>query len=184
MIGKNPAHGAADSSIDSAMRLVAARHGERVKKNRAETIVPPLANAIHHTYSRIAKPQATGMLMPQIPTLLMNSQVSCTIKISSSTIPMPNPIHHHNGVSGLKTRLLTSSLKERNVTSCRTTGASAGRSIRTLTPLYLQWRDWGCGSPPCSWCGAVCSGHPAIRNRAGSPCGAQRHCRDRCDCRR
>ena len=51
----------------SAMRLVAERHGERVRRNSAETIVPPLANAIHQTYSAIASPQATGISTPHTP---------------------------------------------------------------------------------------------------------------------
>ena len=54
MIGIRPAQGAADNSMLSAMRLVAERHGDRVRKNSAETIVPPLASAIHQTYSAIA----------------------------------------------------------------------------------------------------------------------------------
>jgi len=74
MIGISPAQGAADSSMLSAMRLVAERHGDLVRKNRAETIVPPLASAIHHTYSAMAKPQATGISTPQMPMPLMNSQ--------------------------------------------------------------------------------------------------------------
>ena len=65
MIGIRPAHGAADSSMLSAIRLVAERHGERVRKNSADTMVPPLASAIHQTYSEIARPHATGMFTPQ-----------------------------------------------------------------------------------------------------------------------
>ena len=111
------------------MRLVAERHGERVKKNSAETIVPPLASAIHHTYSAIARPQATGISTPQMPMPLMNSHAIWTKSVSSSASAMPNPIHHHRGVCGRKTRSLTSSLSERNVTLGSTTGASPeGRS--------------------------------------------------------
>ena len=98
------------------MRLVAERHGERVRKNSAETIVPPLASAIHHTYSAIAKPQATGMLTPQMPTPLMNSKANCTTKVSSSAIPRAKPTHHQRGAPGRNTRLLTCSLSERKVT--------------------------------------------------------------------
>ena len=38
-------------------------------------MVPPLASAIHQTYSAIARPQATGISMPQMPTPVTNSQV-------------------------------------------------------------------------------------------------------------
>src|SRR5579862_5305057 len=116
MIGISPAHGIADNSIVSAMRLVAARHGERVKKNNAETIVPPLASAIHQTYSAIASPQATGMLTPQTPIPFTNSHAICTIRASSSANEQPNPIHHQRGAPGSNTRLLTSSLNDASVT--------------------------------------------------------------------
>src|SRR5215469_11961036 len=128
MIGRRPAHGAADSSMLSAMRLVAERHGERVRKNSAETIVPPLASAIHQTYSAIASPQATGMLTPQTPMPLVNSHASSTSRPEKSASESKNPTHHHSGARFISTRLLTSSLSEVRVTSGAMTGASAGNS--------------------------------------------------------
>src|SRR6185312_11745078 len=116
MIGIKPAQGAADSSMLSAMRLVAERHGDRVRKNRAEMIVPPLASAIHQTYSAIAKPQATGILMPQTPTPFANSQDTAISNMQNRMDPKLNPIHHHSGAFGLRTGLLTSVLSEYRLT--------------------------------------------------------------------
>src|SRR5689334_19384076 len=128
MIGSSPAHGAADSSMLSAMRFVAERHGERVKKNSADTIVPPLASAIHQTYSEIASPHATGMLTPHIPMPLTNSQVIWMIRTINRGKAKPNPTHHHRGARLISTRPLTCSLNEVSVTSGATTGAWGGSS--------------------------------------------------------
>src|SRR3954453_19076071 len=98
MIGISPAQGTAESSMLSAMRLVAERQGERVRKNSAETMVPPLAIAIHQTYSASANPQATGMFTPQTPMPLTNSQTSCTTNTMNSANEMEKPIHHQRGV--------------------------------------------------------------------------------------
>src|SRR5689334_25226753 len=129
MIGIRPAHGAADSSMLSAIRFVAERHGERVRKNKAETIVPPLANAIHQTYSRIANAQATGIATPQTPMPLTKSHPICTSSAMNRRKEHPKPIHHQRGARSIRTRLLTSSLSEVRVTSGPTTGASAGSSL-------------------------------------------------------
>ena len=61
--------------------------------------MPPLASAIHQTYSTIAKPQATGMLMPQMPTPATNSQVTATTRTKSRPSEMPKPIHHQRGAA-------------------------------------------------------------------------------------
>src|ERR1051326_4533678 len=132
MIGIRPAHGAADSSMLSAMRLVAARHGDRVRKNSADTMVPPLASAIPQTYSEIAKPQATGMLTPHTPMPPMNSQPIWMIKTVNNANEIEKPTHHHSGARSISTRLLTSSLSELSVTSGAITGASAGSSLGSV----------------------------------------------------
>ncbi len=91
--------------------------------------MPPLASAIHQTYSAIAKPQATGISTPQTPIPLMNSHAIATTSVSNSASEMPKPIHHQRGACGRSTRPLTSSLSERRVTLGSTTGASLGRSM-------------------------------------------------------
>src|SRR5579883_2913895 len=92
-----PAQAAAESSIVSAIRLVADRQGERVTWKSAETIVPPLAKAIHQTYSAIARPQATGMLTPQMPMPVTNRLVTATMRTRSSATAQPKPTHHQSG---------------------------------------------------------------------------------------
>ena len=96
-------------------------------------MVPPLASAIHQTYSAIAKPQATGMSMPQTPMPLTNSQVTAMTRTSSMPNEMPKPIHHHSGALGHSTRSLTSSLNDRNVTPGRMIGAGSWRSAAMVT---------------------------------------------------
>src|SRR6185437_13187744 len=112
MIGISPAHGTAESSMLSAMRLVAERHGEPVRKKSAETIVPPLASAIHQTYSASARPHATGMFTPQTPMPFTNSHVMAMTNSRNSVNEMPKPIHHQRGARLASTRPLTSSLNE------------------------------------------------------------------------
>src|SRR6185312_688471 len=135
MIGIRPAQGAADRSMLSAMRLVAERQGERVRKNKAETMVPPLASAIHQTYSASANPQATGMLTPQVPMPLMNSQAIWMTSSVNSMNDAPNPTHHQRGARWINTRLLTSSLTEVSVTSGATTGATGGSSAGSVIAI-------------------------------------------------
>ena len=89
-------------------------------------MVPPLASAIHQTYSAIAKPQATGMSIPQMPMPATNSQVTATTRTKSRPSEMPKPIHHHNGAPRRSTRALTSSLNERKLTPGMTIGGASG----------------------------------------------------------
>src|SRR5579872_1416807 len=138
MIGIKPAHGAADSSMLSAMRLVAERHGERVRKNSADTIVPPLANAIHQTYSAMARPQATGISTPHTPMPLMNSHAICTSSTVNSANANPKPTHHHRGARWASTRLLICPLSDVSVTSGATTGASAGNSLVRVMAMLVS----------------------------------------------
>ena len=97
--------------------------------------MPPLANAIHQTYSAMARPQATGISTPQTPMPLMKSQATATTRSSSSSSDMPKPIHHQRGACGRNTRSLTSSLSERKVTPGSMTRIPAGSSIATVMPF-------------------------------------------------
>ncbi len=63
-----PAHITANSVMASAKRLMELRHGWLSSSRMAEISVPAWPIPIHHTKFTMANPQATGMLMPQIPT--------------------------------------------------------------------------------------------------------------------
>ena len=60
----------ANSVIASAKRLIEVRQFWRSSSSTAEMNVPAWPMPIHQTKLAIAKPQATGMLMPQMPTPL------------------------------------------------------------------------------------------------------------------
>ena len=66
-IGNRPAQATAKSVIASAKRLIEVRHCWRSSSRIAEISVPAWPMPIHQTKLMIAKPQPTGMLMPQIP---------------------------------------------------------------------------------------------------------------------
>ena len=66
--GNRPAQATANSVIASAKRLIDVRHFCRSSSRMAEISVPAWPMPIHQTKLTMAKPQATGMLMPQMPT--------------------------------------------------------------------------------------------------------------------
>jgi len=57
----------------SAKRLIEVRHFWRMSNRKAEIKVPAWPIPIHQTKLTMAKPQATGMFTPQIPTPTLNS---------------------------------------------------------------------------------------------------------------
>ena len=66
--GNMPAQATAKSVIASANRLMLVRHFWCISSRIAEISVPAWPMPIHHTKLTIAKPQATGWLIPQMPT--------------------------------------------------------------------------------------------------------------------
>ena len=66
--GNMPAHMTAKMVIASLNRLMLVRHRWCSSRRIAEIRVPAWPMPIHHTKLMIAKPQATGTLMPQMPT--------------------------------------------------------------------------------------------------------------------
>ena len=62
-----PAQATAKSVIASAKRLIDVRHVWRSSSRIAEISVPAWPMPIHQTKLMMAKPQPTGMLMPQMP---------------------------------------------------------------------------------------------------------------------
>ena len=65
-----PAHATAKSVIASAKRLIDVRHSWRSSSRIAEISVPAWPMPIHQTKLMMANPQATGTLLPQMPTPL------------------------------------------------------------------------------------------------------------------
>ena len=70
--GNMPAQATANSVIASAKRLMLVRQSCRSSSRKAEMNVPAWPMPTHQTKLMIAKPQATGMLMPQMPTPCQN----------------------------------------------------------------------------------------------------------------
>ena len=70
--GNRPAQATANSVIASAKRLIDVRHSWRNSSRMAEISVPAWPMPIHQTKLMMAKPQPTGMLMPQMPMPLTN----------------------------------------------------------------------------------------------------------------
>ena len=66
--GNMPAQATANSVIASAKRLIELRHVCLNSSRIAEISVPAWPIPIHHTKLMMAKPQATGISMPQMPT--------------------------------------------------------------------------------------------------------------------
>ena len=66
--GNMPAQATANSVIASAKRLIELRQVCLNSNKIAEISVPAWPIPIHHTKLMMAKPQATGTSMPQMPT--------------------------------------------------------------------------------------------------------------------
>ncbi len=73
-----PAHTTAKMVMASAKRLMELRHCCLNSSRMAEISVPAWPIPIHQTKLMMAKPQATGCEMAQMPTPFRNSQVTAT----------------------------------------------------------------------------------------------------------
>lgn len=71
-MGNIPAQATANKVMASENRLIEVRQFCRRRKSTAEISVPAWPMPIHQTKLTMSKPQATGMLMPQIPMPLAN----------------------------------------------------------------------------------------------------------------
>ena len=80
--GTTPAHMTAKMVIASAKRLIDVRQPCFSRSRIAEISVPAWPIPIHQTKLMIAKPQPTGMLMPQMPVPLISSQVTAIPSIA------------------------------------------------------------------------------------------------------
>src|ERR1035437_4819379 len=81
----------------------------------AEISVPAWPMPIHHTKLIIAKPQATGCVMPQMPVPTRNSQVSATSSNVASAPPTPKTANHPSGVVGVSTMRVIFSVTDKKV---------------------------------------------------------------------
>ncbi len=70
--GNMPAQATANSVMASAKRLIELRQLCFSSRRMAEISVPAWPMPIHQTKLMMAKPQATGISMPQIPTPTRN----------------------------------------------------------------------------------------------------------------
>ncbi len=103
-----PAEATAKSVIASAKRLIDVRHVCRSRRRIAEISVPAWPMPIHQTKFTIAKPQPTGMLIPQIPTPTIRSLTIVSRRSWRAMNEMPNARYHHRGVLFRTTALILS----------------------------------------------------------------------------
>jgi hypothetical protein len=83
--------------------LIDVRHFCCSSSKIAEISVPAWPIPIHQTKLTMAKPQPTGMLMPQTPTPLMNSQVAPAIRFCSTAKEIRRPKTHPRVILRLMT---------------------------------------------------------------------------------
>jgi hypothetical protein len=98
-----PAQTTAKMVIASAKRLIELRQPCLNSSRIAEISVPAWPIPIHQTKLMMAKPQATGCVIAQMPTPFRNSQVTAT---SSSIAPAPateKAANQPSGVCGVST---------------------------------------------------------------------------------
>ncbi len=86
MSGNMPAQTTAKMVMASAKRLMELRQPCLKSSRMAEISVPAWPMPIHQTKLMMAKPQATGCVMAQMPMPFRNSQVTAT---SSRVAPAP-----------------------------------------------------------------------------------------------
>ena len=103
-MGQSPAMPAAMSVIASAKRLMELRHFCRRSRRNAEMKVPACPIPIHHTKFTMAKPHATGMFTPQMPTPTAKSHTIDPSSTRVSVPAMPKPTAHSQWVRRRSTR--------------------------------------------------------------------------------
>src|SRR5579862_802090 len=115
MSGNMPAQTTAKIVMASAKRLMELRQLCLKSSKMAEMSVPAWPMPIHHTKLMIAKPQATGCVMAQIPTPLRNSQVTATNSITARPPKIPKRASQPSGVCGVSTMREIFSVIDRKV---------------------------------------------------------------------
>src|SRR6266852_5433139 len=159
MSGKMPAQATAKRVMASAKRLMEVRHFWFSKNRMAEIKVPAWPIPIHQTKLTIARPQPMGMLLPQIPTPLMMSQASATVRIITKLNEIANPATQQRDVGRVRTIELILSVTEVKVCPGPRTGDRrriSGESIGGCTLMPSPLQDWDCARRPDRWCAAGC----------------------------
>ena len=103
--GNVPAQTTAKMVIASANRLIELRHVCLNSKRMAEISVPAWPIPIHHTKLMMAKPQAPGMVTPQMPTPFRNSQVMPMTTPVATPPATTSPKNQPSGVFDVSTML-------------------------------------------------------------------------------
>ena len=98
-----PAQTTAKIVIASAKRLMELRQVCLKSSRMAEISVPAWPIPIHQTKLMMAKPQATGCVMAQMPTPLRKSQVTATSSTVAPAPAMPKMASQPSGVCGVST---------------------------------------------------------------------------------
>src|SRR3984957_4035805 len=134
-----PAQTTAKIVMASAKRLIELRQVCLKSSRMAEISVPAWPIPIHHTKLMMAKPHATGCVMPQMPVPRRNSHVTA---ISSRVAPPParkRPPYHPSGVWGVRTMREIFSVTDLKVCPGPMTRISPviGSSIGSLTGVSL-----------------------------------------------
>src|SRR5215469_4559560 len=100
-----PAQTTAKIVIASANRLIELRQVCLNSNRIAEISVPAWPIPIHHTKLMMAKPQAAGIEMPQMPTPLRNSQVTPIVTPCATPAATIKPKNQPSGVCDVNTIL-------------------------------------------------------------------------------
>ena len=175
-----PAQATANSVIASAKRLIDVRHSWRSSSRIAEISVPAWPIPIHQTKLMIAKPQATGMLTPQMPTPVSEQPAdrdqqqhrpAANADAEADEPPAPALCGR---VSTMRADLVGDRCRRcgpapaRGGLGPRRLGGRFRRS-RAMRPHALPHaRDWGCGPAPGRSCaGGVELGEQAVIVRLG-----------------
>src|SRR5579863_8945492 len=98
-----PAQTTAKIVMASAKRLIEFLQLCLKRSRMAEISVPAWPMPIHHTKLMMAKPQATGWVMAQMPTPFRNSQVTATSRTVAPPPAMPRNARKPRGVRGVST---------------------------------------------------------------------------------
>src|SRR6266568_4866809 len=101
--GNMPAHTTAKIVIASANRLIELRQPCLNNSRIAEINVPAWPIPIHQTKLIIANPQATGCVIPQMPTPTRNSQHTAVSSMVATAPATPKKANQPSGVCGVST---------------------------------------------------------------------------------
>src|SRR5690348_11024773 len=124
-----PAHATPNGGIASAKRLMELRQRWFNRRRIAEISVPAWPIPIHQTKLVMANPHMTGLLMPQMPTPVVNSTATAHRNTSSSAKPNPKQANQKSGVFFVSTTELIWSVTVPKVYP----GAITGRPVGTRT---------------------------------------------------